>query len=173
MKTRKPFLVILTCLFLLAGCAVNETAQESSLLNEEAYPAAGEEDETPVTETTNKNEEAYPAAGTDLGNEPGPEFYFNLPIVTGDTVVTGTGPAGVTIMLVNVSEEGLTLGETVIEEDGTFTFTLEEPLQSGHSIGIKLGSVEGTEFDESDFLYSETYYEEPMIGILFDLVTIE
>jgi hypothetical protein len=35
-----------------------------------------------------------------------------------------------------------------------------------------LGDIEGTEFVASDFLYSETYYERPMIGILFDMAIV-
>jgi hypothetical protein len=40
-------------------------------------------------------------------------------------------------------------------------------------IGLQLGDIEGTNFEESDFLYSDTYYERPLIGILFDLVVVE
>jgi hypothetical protein len=68
---------------------------------------------------------------------------------------------------------GTILGETIIDERGNFQFDLEQPLQSGHSIGIQLGDITGTELNESDFLYSDTYYERPFIGILFDMVSVK
>jgi len=158
---------------LLSACTANQTAQEESSPDVDAYPASSDEEGYPVTEVIIKADEGYPVSEPDLGYEQGPEFHINLPLTAGDQSVTGTGPVGVPIILVDVSDGGIPLGETTINDDGTFTFTLDEPLQSGHMIGLQLGDVEGTGFEESDFLYSETYYERPLIGILFDLVTVE
>jgi hypothetical protein len=103
----------------------------------------------------------------------GPEFKINEPVRGDDLVVSGTGPSGVPIKLVNVSEVGTVLGETVIDEYGEFRFDLGQPVVSGHSIGIQLGDITGTGLNESDFIYSDTYYERPLIGILFDMVSVK
>lgn len=119
-------------------------------------------------------DQSYPI--TTLGSENikfGPEFKIMEPVQNGDFTVRGTGPSDVPIILVNVSELGTTLGETIIDEDGNFQFDLEQPLQSGYSIGIQLGDISSTGFNENDFLYSDTYYERPLIGILFDLVSVK
>jgi len=173
MKNKKNILLVLICLCLLSACITNQTVQEESSPDTDAYPASSEEEGYPVTEVIIKADEGYPVSEPDLGYEQGPEFHINLPVSTGDQSVTGTGPAGVPIILIDVSDVGIPLGETTIEDDGTFTFTLDQLLQSGHMIGLQLGDIEGTGLEQSDFLYSETYYERPLIGILFDLVTVE
>jgi hypothetical protein len=160
----KSFLLISICVFLLVGCAGKGATQESDSPVEEGYP---------VTEVTPPDDSAYPVEEVDLGYKQGPEFHIDLPLTTNDQVVTGTGPTGVPILLVDVSEAGYVIGNTVIGDDGTFSFALEEPLKINHMIGLQLGDIEGTEFEEGDFLYSDTYYERPLIGILFDLVTVE
>jgi len=65
------------------------------------------------------------------------------------------------------------LSETLIDSDGVFKFILGEAIGSGHTIGIQLGDLENTEFSEGDFQYSDSYYERPMIGILFDMLVVE
>lgn len=172
MKTKILFLILIILGLLLTGCGENPT-EEMLDPGTEAYPVQGEETAYPVRVFSTPEDEGYPIETNTPFYEQGPEFELSTPISGGDSVVTGTGPANVPIRLVDVTEMGFVLDETVIESDGTFTFTPEEPLESGHSIGIQLGDIEGTDLDESDFLYSETYYERPLIGILFDLVVVE
>lgn len=166
------FIVIIFGL-LLTGCTVATPTEEMLETGTEAYPVQGEETAYPVEVFSTPVDEGYPIEESTPFYEQGPEFELSTPISGGDSVVTGTGPANVPIRLVDVTEMGFVLDQTVIESDGTFTFTPEEPLESGHSIGIQLGDIEGTDLEESDFLYSETYYERPLIGILFDLVVVE
>lgn len=173
MKIKSIILLLLICVFLLVGCAADEATQEVSSLETDAYPAADEEEGYPVTEVIVKADDSYPVSEAEADDDQGPEFHIDLPVSGGDQVVTGTGPAGVPIILVDVSEVASSLAEATIDEDGTFIFALEEPLETGHSIGLQLGDVEGTEFNESDFLYSDTYYERPLIGVLFDMATVE
>jgi len=169
----KSILITLICVFLLVGCAGNKTTQGENSTEMDAYPAESEEEGYPVTVVTPPDDDAYPVEEVDLGYKQGPEFHITIPLTISDQVVTGTGPAGVPILLVDVSEGGVILGTTVIGDDGVFSFALEEPLKINHMIGLQLGDIEGTEFEESDFLYSDTYYERPLIGILFDLVSVE
>ena len=151
--------IIVIFLIILTACQGKEPTQ--AMLES---PTAGD---TNPTENT-----GYPVTGdrptpTDSGypiNEPttseyplGPDFSIDQPAVGGDTVVTGNGPAGVPIILINVSEVGTILGETVIESDGTFTMELETPLKSNHTIGLQVGDLEGTEFNPEEFLYQESH----------------
>lgn len=160
-------------IFLLAGCTkVEPTSEISEPANQ---PAAGQNEEEgyPVWEPRDLPEAGYPVEEVTPEFPQGPDFSIDLPVEAGDTIVTGTGPADVPIILVNVSEVGTLLGETVITKDGTFAFELENPLESGNSIGIQLGDLEGTDFDPNDFVYSETYYSRPLVGILFDMAFIQ
>lgn len=101
-----------------------------------------------------------------------PIFRLAQPIYEGATEVHGTGPAGVPIKLVDVTEMGKVLGETTISDDGNFEFHLPEPLQAGHSVGLKVGDLSGTPFDYDDFQRGSTYYDRPLVGILLDMAPI-
>lgn len=173
MNNKHLILIMIIFGLLFTGCTVENPTEEILEPGTESYPVQGEETAYPVEVFSTPIDEGYPIEESTPIYEQGPEFEISTPISGGDSVVTGTGPANVPIRLVDVTEIGFALDETVIESDGTFTFTLEEPLESGHTIGIQLGDIEGTDLDESDFLYSETYYERPLIGILFDLVVVE
>jgi hypothetical protein len=172
MKIKITSLFTLMFLLLMVGCNPAQTTPEPTSTDPDAYPVVGE-DGYPLSEILSENDDAYPIEEVDPGYKQGPEFHIDLLVSGGDQTVTGKGPAGVPIILVDVSEVGLTLGETTIADNGTFDFILEEPLQSGHTIGLQIGNIEGTEWEESDFLYSETYYERPLVGILFDMVVVE
>lgn len=107
----------------------------------------------------------------------GPDFNIDEPIEAGATMVTGTGPVGLPVRLINVSEMGPLIAETVIDEDGKFTFEFETPLDDQISIGLKIGDLrdvdneEGWEYD--DFRVSPCYYERAFVGVLLDLTSID
>ncbi len=116
----------------------------------------------PVPENTNQGNIKY-----------GPDFNMEEPVKWDSLIVKGYGPAEVPLVLVDVSNMGERISQTVINKEGIFVFDLNEPLIKGHSIGIQLGDLTGTNFDPNDFIYSLTYYDKPMIGILFDIVLVE
>ncbi len=105
-------------------------------------------------------------------HKPGPVFTIDKPLYEGATKVSGTGPAHVPIRLVDVTEVGRELATTVIGADGRFTFKLSEQLQAGHSVGLQIGDLSSTSFQYEDFIYSDTYYDRPHIGILFDMAPV-
>lgn len=120
-------------------------------------------------------EMGYPIANDETIIDPslrGPDFFINEPVRSGDTVVTGSGPANVPIILVNVSFVGEVLGETTIDEAGNFVFEIDNQLEANHSIGLQLGDITGTDFTETQFLYNENYYERPLIGVIFFMTTV-
>ena len=173
MNKKHLYILIMVIFVFLVSCSGKEPAQESSSPEPASYPVEEGESGYPVTLPEVEEESGYPISENEPAYPQGPEFTVDRPVKASDEYVTGTGPAGVPIVLISISEVGAVLSETVIDNDGVFQFTLEEPLVSGHTIGIQLGDIENTEFSESDFQYSETYYERPMIGILFDMLVVE
>jgi hypothetical protein len=69
---------------------------------------------------------------------PSVRFSVDKPLTADDTQVTGQGPAGVPLLLVNISAGGKELGSATIGEDNRFAFNLVDPLPAGHVIGIRL-----------------------------------
>jgi len=102
----------------------------------------------------------------------GPRFTLDRPLLPNSTVVTGQGPAGVPIRIVNVTRAGRELGAGTIGPDGRFSIEVS-PLPPGERIGIMLGDVTGTPFRKEDFLRGEGYVDIPMVGILFDTAMVE
>jgi hypothetical protein len=173
MKVRFVTLVILIVIFLVTGCSGTSQSQPDQNGSTQPYPIDLESTGYPVSDYYIEPESGYPIRDIDPEFPQGPKFTINSPVSHLDQFVRGTGPVGVPIKLVNVSEVGLVLSETVIQSDGTFEFVIVEPLVSGHMIGIQLGDISGTNFNEEDFLYSDTYYERPFVGLMFDMVTVE
>jgi len=169
------WLLIIVSLVVLTGCQGEQPTSTSTEDPSSGVVIPTEEAGYPVVETRPTPTDAgYPITEPTSSRFPqGPEFNIDQPVVGGDTVVTGDGPAGVPLRLINVSKVGELLGETVIESDGSFTIDLAVPLESNHTIGLQVGDLEGTAFSEEDFLYSPTYYERPLVGILVAMVVVE
>jgi len=184
MKILKLFLVLLVFPILVFGCASNlptdEPNSEIILTTQtiEPYPIPG-------YPSSNDYEEGYPAFPTFAPEvaypiitptkDPkmnGPKFEINKPVIVGSIEVSGTGPANVPIILIDVTEMCEVIGETTIDKNGKFLFTLDEPLQENNSIGIQIGDLSGTKFSYADFMYSEDYIDRPLIGIVFDIASI-
>ena len=102
-------------------------------------------------------------------------FQITKPIYTGAVQVTGTATPGLPLFLVNVTMVGEILGETIVQDNGTFTFDVT-PIDSGTRIGVVLGNLEGTPWSIEDF-YAEGYYGDearvvPMVGFLYDTALV-
>lgn len=180
---KKIFLVfafIVTVIF-LNGCAVPADVPTStpppaypvgelvsSTLTEGAYPIP--QPQYIPFETPNP----YPSDAASVSPD---AFRLQKPIYAGDTKVRGTGPAGVPILLMNITKMGLPLAETVIDSNGQFVFKLSSGLESGQRIGILLGNLEGTQWKVEDF-YPRRYYGEearqvPQIGFFYDTALVK
>lgn len=164
MKLKKLLFTLLMVGLLLVACSSKPSPQISQALEEESYP---------VSDYSNLIGTGYPVEDTEHAQLQSPAFIIQTPVKADDEVVRGTGPAGVPIILISVSDVGDVLGETTIDADGVFSFTLNAPLTSGQIIGLQLGDITGTEFSEGDFLYSDTYFEHPLVGLMFDKVVVE
>jgi len=98
-------------------------------------------------------------------------FRFDKPIRSGTTRITGSGPAGVPIIIVDVTFGGLVLAAGNIDQSGRFVLDLDQPLEANHRIGLALGNLSGTPWESLEF-DSKFYGEEPMsvpqVGFFFD-----
>jgi hypothetical protein len=167
----KKILILLLILVIL-GCTVESGDTGESLQNIE----------NPSIDIIDKPNSAYPGPGEQIENlkesssqirKSAPVFKINKPVKSNSLLVTGTGPSDVPILLVDVSEVGKELSKTVISEDGKFEFRLNTPLIANHTIGIMLGDLTGTNLNPEDYIRSDSYYDRPLIGILFDIVIVE
>jgi hypothetical protein len=90
--------------------------------------------------------------------------------------VTGQGPAGVPIILQDITFAGRTLASGVIEQDGRFELTLGEPLETRHRIGITLGDLSGTQWTLQDFsderFYGDDALSVPQVGFFYDTYVV-
>lgn len=183
-------LLVFICVLLLVGCnskpsATPEVARvvELPVVTQavESIPSATESASTdpnaayPITFSAISTDQTYPIESAFVlppGEKMGPDFQLDMPIKVGDMSVTGTGPAGVPILLIDMNDPGKIWGETIISEDGDFEFLLTEGLPSNHQIAITLGDLAGTDFNPADFIYNPNYIDRYMLGVLFDTALI-
>ena len=191
MKPLKLFSILILAVFLLTACQTGEPtpaeipAYPAPAYPAPAYPAPGGEPYGPPTAVS-----AYPAPATQPSGDivyPSPAeltaaaptidpnsvpFRIDKPVREGDTRVTGSGPAGVPIILADVTFYGEVIMEGQIGADGKFVFDLPKPLEKGHRIGIALGVLEGTQWKQTDFTnqgyFGSEFQAVPMVGFFYD-----
>ena len=95
----------------------------------EAYPPPSDE-MVPLS--------AYPAPGGNESPAAGTHFRIDLPVLEGATELTGAGPAGTPIQVVDISMNGSVLGNGVIGDDERFAIQLATALEANRIIGIEL-----------------------------------
>jgi hypothetical protein len=147
---------IITLALLLAACTPANTlpppsSSPSTRLSSSPYP---------VSKATKPSAQAYPSNSPTHDPSIIP-FSINKPLQEGATQVTGTGPAGVPIRLQDITFMGDLVAETVIGDDGTFTFTVA-PLEQKHRLGIALGDLTNTRWQPEDFYSNDYRGNEPM-----------
>lgn len=171
MKTKFAYFLLIISFVFMMGCQANSPTQTLPLQSNDSR--SGEEQSYPIADVPAQPESGYPITEYEVPYPKAPDFFISQPLKGGDLIVEGTGEPNLPLKLVDVSEVGEVLGETVINNDGTFVFSLDEPLKTNHLVGIQIGDLDGTEFEINSFLYNENYIERPMVGILFDMVIVE
>ncbi len=170
-----------------AAPAAEEEAAYPAPEDEMAYPPPDAADTAPVEEgaypppqvtSGSEEEEAYPAPTTpaeETSRIPIVPFAIEQPVAAGSTVIRGTGPAGVPILVVNVTYMGQVLGEGVIAEDGTFEIATPA-LEAQTWVGVALADLAGSEFAYEDFyaggFRGEGAAQIPQVGFVYDSVTV-
>ncbi len=102
----------------------------------------------------------------------GPAFTINLPVRLSQGQITGTGPAGVPIRIVNITRGAVEIAAVTIGADGTFSAPLNETFV-GDRVAIMLGDLSGTGLDRNQFLRGPGYEDWPLIGVLFASAVVE
>ena len=183
-KLVKAFSILVLFSIFIIGCSSQTSPTKSpgdltiSTQTLEAYPIPG----YPFPYGSENGYPAFPTFAPEIAypivtptKDPkmnGPKFEINEPVTAGSNVVTGTGPANVPIILIDVTEMGTILSQTTIDKDGNFRFNLEQELIANNAIGLQIGDLSGTNLNPEDYMYSEDYFDRPLIGIVFDIVPV-
>jgi hypothetical protein len=103
-------------------------------------------------------------------------FQIARSLKPGDTVVRGTGPAGVPVYITDITFMGEPLGTGIVGADGKFSINVR-PLPDEHRIGLALGILEGTRWKPEDFYQPEFNGPEamqvPQVGFFHDTVMVD
>jgi hypothetical protein len=130
---------------------------------EVAYPApTGRQSAYLAPDEESPPQEAYPAP-----TEPfGALLAFDRPIASDATVVTGVGPPGLHIQIIDLTFMGSELGAGVIADDGTFEIDVTG-LQPGIRIGLAADLGIGS-YSEDDIRPSSEAISIPRVGYFYD-----
>jgi hypothetical protein len=186
MRTR-TIIILLISLFLMifmAACNTptqrtstpleNETKEPDSFVQEseiEGYPVA----ETPTVQDASEDvpypapiqvavESAYP--GEVLKNSNAIVLAFDHPIKSTDTLLTGVGPAGLEIYVLDITFMGAELGRAIIDKDGTFSIAVND-MQPGIRIGLS-ADISSIGLTQEDVIPGNGEISMPRIGYFFD-----
>ncbi len=125
---------------------------------------------------------AYPAPSVAQGADgypppspltQGPQFTLNTPVRASDAQVTGKGPGGVPVKLINVARSSEVIGETTIGNDGAFAIKVPTKLIAGDRIALVLGNTAGTNIDPNKFISGPGYQDYPLVGIIFASAVVQ
>ena len=156
---RKFIYLMLCVMVVLASSCVSQPPQPTSSPLESPLPAVSAPANSPIP--------------TPVGAV---KFQIDRPVKIGATVVTGQGPAGVPISIVNVTDMGSELGVGVIGADSRFSITVQ-PLLGSTRIGLGLGDLGGTNLNAEDFNADAYKGSEalvvPMVGYFQDTALVQ
>jgi len=180
----RQFLLLVLLGILLVACDQTSTPKPVA-----TQPAQGGATQQPASGATATGAypaptSAYPAPSAAQGADGypppspltltrGPQFTLNTPVRASDAQITGKGPAGVPVKMVNVARSGELIGETTIGNDGAFTVKVSAKLIAGDRIALMLGNTAGTKFNPNDFISGPGYVDYPLVGVMFASTVIE
>ncbi len=95
---------------------------------------------------------------------------LDKPIRPGDTNISGVGPVGLIVELINTTNMGETLGTTSINEDGTFTLQVN-PLPENVRLGLR-SDISTLGLVEADIRPGDESRNIPLVGFFFDTVLV-
>jgi Bacterial Ig domain len=178
----RRFLILVLVGILLVAC--DQASTPKPIATQAAQSGATQQPQSVATATDAypAPDNAYPAPSASAsadGYPPpspltqGPKFTLNTPVRASDAKVTGKGPAGVPVKLVNVARSGEVIGETTIGSDGTFTVEAPAKLIAGDRIALMLGNTAGTKFNPDDFISGPDYQDYPLLGIMFASTVVQ
>jgi len=159
------FFFLLIPVFILIGCSSNE--QINSLNN--PYPG-------PILDPVKNSDLAYPSpinSGSASNNRYGAEQFQINSIIIGTDVVSGKGPAGIPIEIVDITFNEV-IGSTIISEDNSFIINLANPILERRRYGVQISIQRDAEnWQELWALRGDNARSIPNIGYFLDTVISE
>jgi hypothetical protein len=136
MKFSRMLIIFLVLAAAIAGCG----KKEGEPTPEPARPTASESPLSPIPAPGAESPLDSPLAAVESPIQPKVMEHFKLdkPIKAGATEVSGRGPAGTPLQVVDITGGGEILGTGVIADDGSFIIKLGVPVEANRVIGISL-----------------------------------
>jgi hypothetical protein len=101
-----------------------------------------------------------------------PPFHLDEPLLEGDTEVSGTGPAGVPIIIMDasLSEE---IGKGKVASDGTFNVEVNPSLVYPNMIGVMLDETQSSPYTKDEVPCVDRCRDQPLVGLLYDRAPVQ
>lgn len=101
-------------------------------------------------------------------------FALDVPLLQGMSYITGRGPAGIRLQVVDITEGGEVIGSGIIGDDNKFKIDLAKPLKHGRMICIELATPRDPETWLALWeLRGENARAIPQMGYYFDCAITE
>lgn len=104
------------------------------------------------------------------------QFKIDTPVYAGMDSISGSGPANLPLVLINITDGGEPLGEAETDEDGNFEMDLDADLLAGRRIGLTIGDLSDSELTYEHFLdrgfYGDTALSVPRIGFFYTTLMV-
>lgn len=153
--------------FVLAACSTPAPTARPEI---NPYPGAY----PPVTRTTRATppqvtpNAAYPMLSP-TATTTGIAIAMDRPLRAGHVEVRGQGPAGLPILIVDISLSGDVLGAGVIDSDGRFVIRLSSPLTQPNIIGVQVNPDVASRYDaNARFACQDRCRDFPNVGLVYD-----
>jgi hypothetical protein len=146
----------------MAGCSTQSLPTQEPFVSAIVPSPTIEKDTQPFASPLATPAGSLPAASADSLR-----FALNQPLRAGATSVTGRGPTGVAITLVDVTLSAEPIGSGEIGKDGTFSIDVK-PLLLGDRVGVMVTGELPPELDgKLDMLWGEGGIQLPSFGDVF------
>jgi hypothetical protein len=163
----KLAILFLLSLLLLAAVACGPAdITPTPATNNTPLPSDSQDGYPPPPATVQMPVEAYPAT-----EEPtGVLIALDKPIASGAESVSGVGPPGLTVYIMNITFMGEQMGTAVVDENGRFTVPVA-PIQPGIRLGVT-ADVTSVGLTEDDILPGDGEIGIPQVGYFYDSFVI-
>jgi hypothetical protein len=149
------FLCIIIFGTILSACGPLSNGDNITPPSDEGYPTPPKASDLPV--------EGYPITPDKPDGIP---IGLNKPISVGDTSITGYGPVGLPVQIINITFMGEQLGAGVVGADGTFSIPVT-PISNGIRIGL-LANLDSIQLTSNDVLPGDEAINIPQVGYFID-----
>ncbi len=101
-----------------------------------------------------------------------PALKLDEPLYAGATQVSGVGPAGVPIIIMDISAMS-PIGSGEVDENGEFVVQVAPALAAPNLVGIMLDDARPSPYPKEALPCIGTCRDQPLIGLLFDRVVVK